>query len=182
MCIDAGYDTIEHGTNLTVDQAKQMRDNGIAWVPTIFIHKFILNRLKEKIENKGFDSLTDREKQTHRIYSRSIETYRNNFLHLADTGVMVLAGTDMVFDDWEPAPVADELKCMTDFGFDNLRAVATATSNAAKVLGMEKEIGSLSSRAKADILVVRGDVSKDISALHDVEAVYLGGEFVRREI
>ena len=182
MCIEAGFDTIEHGTNLTLEQAKRMRDKGIAWVPTIFIHKYIFERLENKIASESLESLTDREKQTHSLYGHSVEVYKNNFLDLANTGVTVLAGTDMVFDGENPAPVAEELKCMTDFGFDNLRAIATATSSAAKVLGMENEIGSLSPGLKADILVVRGDVSKDISALNAVEAVFLDGKNVRREI
>jgi imidazolonepropionase-like amidohydrolase len=101
---------------------------------------------------------------------------------LADTGVTVLAGTDIVFEGGDAAPVADELKCMADLGFDNLRAVAAATSSPAKILGKEGEIGSLNPGAKADILVARGDVSKDINALHTVEAVYLDGKYIRREI
>ena len=182
MSIEAGYDTIEHGTELTLEQAKRMRDKGIAWVPTMYIHKFVYERLLKKIDENGYDSLTDREKQTHKLYTHCVEVYKNNFLKLADTGVTVLAGTDMVFDGESPAPVADELKCMVDLGMDNLRAIATATSNAAKVLGKEDEIGSLKPEAKADILVVRGDVTKEISALNDVEAVYFDGKYVRREI
>ncbi|MCL2007430.1 MAG: amidohydrolase family protein [Treponema sp.] len=182
MCIDAGYDTIEHGTHLTLDQAKQIRDKGIAWVPTIFIHKFIFERLVKKINESGYESLTEREQRTHWGYERSMKAYTDNFLNLADTGVTVLAGTDMVFDGENPAPVSEELKCMTDLGFDNLRAVATATSSAGKVLGMENEIGSLRPGLKADILIVKGDVSKDIGALKNVEAVYLDGKIISREI
>ena len=182
MCIEAGFDTIEHGTDLTLEQAKRMADKGIAWVPTIFVHKRTLNNLIKKIESLGFESLTDREKQTHNLYTRCVRAYEENFLSLADTGVTVLAGTDIVFEGGDAAPVADELKCMTDFGFDELRAVAAATSSPAKVLGMENEIGCLKAGAKADILVTRGDVSKDIDSLHAVEAVYLDGKYIRREI
>jgi imidazolonepropionase-like amidohydrolase len=38
MCIDAGVDTIEHGTFMSVEQARQMRDKKIAWVPTIMVY------------------------------------------------------------------------------------------------------------------------------------------------
>ena len=182
MCIEAGFDTIEHGTDLTLEQAKRMADKGIAWVPTIFVHKRTLDKLIKKIESQGFESLTEREKQTHKLYSRCVRTYEENFLTLANTGVTVLAGTDIVSEGGDAAPVADELKCMTALGFDNLRAVAAATSSPAKVLGMENEIGCLKAGAKADILVTRGDVSKDIDSLHTVEAVYLDGKYIRREI
>ena len=179
MCIEAGFDTIEHGTDLSFEQAKRMRDKGIAWVPTIFVHKITLDNLVKKIESNGYSSLTDREKQTHELYARCVRTYRENFLRLADTGVTVLAGTDIVFEGGDAAPVADELKCMTDFGFDNLRAIAAATSSSAKVLGIEDKIGFLKAGAKADILVCRADASIDITALRNVEAVYLDGKNIK---
>ena len=182
MCIEAGFDTIEHGTNLTLEQAASMRDKGIAWVPTIFVHKITLDKLVKKINSAGYESLSEWEKQTQELYTRCVRAYENNFFALANTGVTVLAGTDIVFEGGDAAPVADELKCMTDFGFDNLRAVAAATSSPAKVLGMDGEIGIIKAGAKADLLVVRGSVSEDITALRNVEAVYLDGENIRREI
>ena len=180
MCIEAGFDTIEHGTDLTLDQAKRMRDKGLAWVPTILVHKLVLDGLNKKINNSGFESLTDREKQTHKLYTSCVKAYDENFLRLADTGVTVLAGTDIVFEGGDAAPAADEVKCFVDLGFDNLRAIATATSNSAKVLGLEKEIGCLNPESKADILVVKGDASKDISALRNIEAVYFDGKLVNK--
>ena len=45
MCIDAGFDTIEHGTFMTREQAVQMRDKGIAWVPTIIAYTYIYEQL-----------------------------------------------------------------------------------------------------------------------------------------
>lgn len=182
MCIEAGFDTIEHGTDLTLEQAKRMADKGIAWVPTMFVHKITFENLVKKIDASGYESLTDREKQTHKLYERCVRTYKDNFLALAGTGVTVLAGTDIVFEGGDAAPVADELKCMTDLGFDNLRAIAAATSSSAKVLGLEGEIGCLKTGAKADILVARGNALKDIGALREVEAVYFDGKPVRREI
>ena len=38
MCIDAGVDTIEHGTFMSEEQAKQMVEKGIAWVPTVMVY------------------------------------------------------------------------------------------------------------------------------------------------
>jgi imidazolonepropionase-like amidohydrolase len=43
---------------------------------------------------------------------------------------------------------------------------------------MEGEIGMLAEGARADILVVDGDPSKDIKDLKNVKAVYYGGELV----
>jgi len=181
MCIDAGFDTIEHGTNLTVEQGDQMRKKGIGWVPTIYVHKIVLKRLQDRIgaDGSGYDSLTDREKQTHRLYSRTMETYHKNFFNVYNSGVLTMAGTDCPFDGLEYATVAWELECMVECGLDPVKAIATATSNSAQMLELAGEIGILAPGAIADIAVAEGDAIQDITALQRIRAVYQGGNPVR---
>lgn len=50
MCIDAGFDTIEHGTFLTEVQARQMAKKGIAWTPTITAYTYLYEQTKQMIE------------------------------------------------------------------------------------------------------------------------------------
>ena len=50
MCIDAGFDTIEHGTFLTEAQARQMAEKGIAWTPTITAYTYLYEQTKQMIE------------------------------------------------------------------------------------------------------------------------------------
>ena len=57
-----------------------------------------------------------------------------------------------------------------------MEAIRTATYNAASVLGIENETGSLKEGLAGDLLIVKGDVSKNIRALDDVQEVYLAGE------
>ena len=59
-----------------------------------------------------------------------------------------------------------------------MEAIRTATYNAASVLGIENETGSLKEGLAGDLLIVKGDVSKNIRALDDVQEVYLAGEIV----
>ena len=47
MCIDAGFDTIEHGTFLTFEQAEQMAKNGRAWTPTIMAYTYLYEVCKK---------------------------------------------------------------------------------------------------------------------------------------
>ena len=65
-----------------------------------------------------------------------------------------------------------------DYGITPVEAVRTATYNAASVLGIEMETGSLKEGLAGDLLVVKGDVSKNIRALDDVLEVYLAGKTV----
>ena len=74
--------------------------------------------------------------------------------------------------------IHQELGYMVDYGITPMEAIRTATYNAASVLGIENETGSLKEGLAGDLLIVKGDVSKNIRALDDVQEVYLAGEIV----
>ena len=180
MCIDAGFDTIEHGTFLTEAQARQMAEKGIAWTPTITAYTYLYEQTKQMIE-AGVDMdnpIAARAVHDQAFFQPAFEAYRDNFKKLYDTGVTVLAGSDMVLYKAPPLPIHQELGYMVDYGITPVEAVRTATYNAASVLGIEKETGSLKEGLAGDLLVVKGDVSKNIRALDDVLEVYLAGKMV----
>ena len=183
MCIDAGIDTIEHGTYLTVEQCLQMKEKGLVWVPTIIAYTYIYEVCMERIRNgqlsedNAVDSAVIHELK---YFENAAKAYRDNFKKLYDTGVTVVAGTDMVLDGADSTPVARELQYFVDYGITPLEAVATATGNCAAVLGLN-DIGLLKDGAVADILVAVGDVSEDIKALNEVLDVYQAGKVVNRE-
>ena len=98
MCIDAGFDTIEHGTFLTEAQARQMAEKGIAWTPTITAYTYLYEQTKQMIE-AGVDMdnpIAARAVHDQAFFQPAFEAYRDNFKKLYDTGVTVLAGSDMV--------------------------------------------------------------------------------------
>ncbi len=185
MCIDAGFDTIEHGTFMTVEQARTMKEKGLAWVPTIIAYTYIYDEMVKKIASNDTESgnvvdaglLHDFE-----YFRAAAAAYKENFKKLYDTGVTVLAGTDMVMDGAPAAPVARELQYMVDYGITPTQAIATATGNSARVLGMQGQIGELVSGAIADLLVVEGDASADICALGKVKDVFQNGCVLHRAI
>lgn len=67
----------------------------------------------------------------------------------------MLAGSDMVLYKAPPLPIHQELGYMVDYGITPVEAVRTATYNAASVLGIEKETGSLKEGLAGDLLVVK---------------------------
>lgn len=178
MCIDAGFDTIEHGTFLTETQAKQMAEKGIAWTPTITAYTYLYEQTKKMIE-EGVDMdnpIAARAVHDQAFFKPAFEAYRDNFKKLYDTGVTVLAGSDMVLYKAPPLPIHQELGYMVDYGITPVQAVRTATYNPAKVLGIEKETGSIKEGLTGDLLVVKGNVSENIHALDDVLEVYMSGK------
>ena len=182
MCIDAGFDTIEHGTFMTLDHAKQMAEKGIAWTPTIMAYTYLYELCKENIEKNGdapvSDPVMQKEMANYEFFEPAYKAYRDHFKEFYDTDVTVLAGTDMVMYHSPLLPLPRELQYMVEYGITPVQAVQVATSNPAKVLGVEKERGLVAEGLDADLLVVGGDLSRDITRLKDVKFVTLGGKRV----
>ena len=182
MCIDAGFDTIEHATFMTVDHAKQMAKKGIAWTPTIMAYTLLYDICKENLEKNAGKPVNDpvmqKEMKDYQYFEPAYKAYRDHFKEFYDTGVTVIAGTDMVMYQSPLLPLPRELQYMVEYGITPVQAIQTATSNPAKVLGVENERGLVKKGLDADLLVVGGDLSKDITCLNDVKLVTLGGKRV----
>lgn len=182
MCIDAGFDTIEHATFMTIDHARQMKEKGIAWTPTIMAYTLLYDICKEKMEQHADvpvnDPVMQKEINDYQYFEPAYKAYRDNFKAFYDTGVTVIAGTDMVMYGSPLLPLNRELQYMVEYGITPVQAIQTATSNPAKVLGVENERGLVAEGLDADLLVVDGDLSKDITCLNQVRFVALGGKRV----
>ncbi|MDD3140694.1 MAG: amidohydrolase family protein [Lachnospiraceae bacterium] len=180
MCIDAGFDTIEHGTFLTLEQVKQMAANGQAWVPTMtaytVLYEFCLEKLKEGVDSSN--RIAVKAMKDMAFFEPAYHAYKDNFKSFYDTGVTIVTGSDMVLYGAPPMPINRELALMVDYGITPIQAIQTATSNPARVLGIEQETGSLKEGLVADMIVVSGNVAKDISALNNLEKVFLNGTIV----
>ena len=70
------------------------------------------------------------------------------------------------------------LELAVEAGMSPSEAIDSVTSKAARVCGLAGEVGALTPGSRADVLVVRGDPTRDIRDLAEVVAVYQGGERV----
>jgi len=73
-----------------------------------------------------------------------------------------------------------EIKAHVDCGMSPLRAITAATRINARILGDEKDLGTLEPGKLADVIVVNGNPLFDITALSHVETVVKGGLVVKR--
>ena len=173
MCIDAGFDTIEHATFMTVDHAKQMAEKGIAWTPTIMAYTLLYDICRDNMEKHAHapvnDPVMQKEIKEYQYFEPAYKAYLDNFKAFYDTGVMYKSPL---------LPLPRELEYMVEYGITPVQAVQTATSNPAKVLGVDGERGLMKEGLDADILVVGGDLSKDIKCLNDVRLVTMDGKRV----
>lgn len=143
MAIQAGVDTIEHGTFMTVEQAKQMAEKGIIWVPTMMTF-FELADYFRKMEQQTFSGVKNHsfDKQAE-FFKESEQAYRENFAKLMETGVKIATGTDIVLDGYPITPVSGEVGLMVDLGMEPIRAIQAATQTPAQVLDIGHEVGLL---------------------------------------
>jgi hypothetical protein len=68
-----------------------------------------------------------------------------------------------------------EIELLVEAGFSPLEAIKIATLNGAVYLGKEKEIGSIAAGKNADLVVIKGDPSNQISDIENVEIVFKDG-------
>jgi imidazolonepropionase-like amidohydrolase len=92
---------------------------------------------------------------------------------IATPGLQVIFGTDAVA--LAHGRNADELFCRVRAGQSAMDAITSATSITAKALGLGDRIGAIDSGFDADLIAVRGDPSRDITALRHVSFVMRGG-------
>ena len=132
MAVRAGVDTMEHGSDLDVDTAKQMADRGITLVPTLLVSKRIMDRWDDYKAIPMFRSIPVRAK-------RAVESFQ---IALA-AGVAMGAGTDLFFGMGRFESLPEEIEYMVACGMDAAEALAAATHRGAAALGMAERIGTV---------------------------------------
>jgi enamidase len=95
----------------------------------------------------------------------------------AKAGGLLIAGTDPTGAGGVVPGYSNhrQLELLVEAGFTPLEAISIGTLNGAKYLGRENRIGTIVAGKQADLVVVDGDPSKDISSLRNVHLVFKQG-------
>jgi imidazolonepropionase-like amidohydrolase len=168
MAIKAGVDSIEHGTFLKDDTLLEMKKNGVYLVPTLFAPEWLHGK-EDKYPTAIRAKITSVVKQIQIM-----------FQHAVKLGVPIAFGTDAAV---EPHGMnAQEFTGMTRNGMAPADALMAATTSAAKLLGVDKETGTLEAGKAADIIALPGNPLMDIHATEHptfvmkAGVVYVGGK------
>ena len=105
-----------------------------------------------------------------------IETHQQSFRQAVEAGVNIAMGTDSGVG--KHGENGRELQLMVENGMTAMQAIVASTQNAARLLHVDKHIGTLEVGKLADIIVVNGDVLGDISRIADktnIQLVLKGG-------
>jgi imidazolonepropionase-like amidohydrolase len=169
--IAAHVDSVEHGSELTVEQATAMASAGITLVPTLYILRYYL----EDADN--LDLSEDRVADLQRTVDTVIVPFERRFPAILATGVKVAFGSDSFMA--LHGKNLRELEYMVEAGMTPEQALRAGTAASAALLGWQGKVGSLAPGAYADLVAMKGDPRKDISAVARPSLVLKGGAVVR---
>jgi len=93
-------------------------------------------------------------------------------------GVKIAFGTDAGVS--KHGRNADEFELMVKYGMTPEQAIVAATVNAADLLGVSADAGTIAAGKRADIIAVAGDPLSDVTALKAVDFVMARGVITKR--
>jgi len=184
MAIAAGVDSLEHARYLDHEDVSAMADRGIAWVAAVSGVRDKLPIGEKFLEHNLLSPALRREVEETLEFSRPIIAVQEaNIERALDAGVMIGAGTDRTgaYGEDPFADVVRELEVLVDLGMPADLAIKSATSTAARIMGIESTVGTVAMGHIADLFVVAGDPLTDVGVLRNVALVIKGGDVVRSD-
>lgn len=160
----AGADSIEHGTFMTDEVIALMKEHGTYYVPTLSAGTFVL----EKAKVPGYFPPL--------IIPKALVTgaaMTATFKHALASGVKIAFGTDQGV-----APHGENAKefiYMVEAGMPAMAAIQSATLEGAKLLGVERDLGTVEAGKFADLVAVPGNPLTDIKLMTNVTFVMKAG-------
>ena len=163
--IEAGVDSIEHGSFLKPETLQLMKAKGTYLVPTLMASEWIMSKI-------------DAYPAVLQAKAKAATAARSDmFRNAVKLGVKIGLGTDAaVFPHGQNAK---EFKLMVDLGLPAIDALRAATSSDADLLGIAQKVGTLEKGKLADIIAMTGDPTTDITATERVSFVMKEGKIVK---
>ena len=172
--IALGIDCFEHAYHLTEKQLRAMKAKGTWLVPTAVVTDEGAMEFFKKIGSPPW--YLDRVRSTRVDHHKMLQT-------AIKVGVNIALGTDQF--PFEPnagtTATVHEAELYVAAGMTPLDALRAATLNPARMLGVEKEAGSLSVGYYADIIAVDNNPAQDIATLRTISFVMKGGQVIRHD-
>jgi imidazolonepropionase-like amidohydrolase len=161
---EAGVASIDHGTQLSDQTMRLMKEKGIFAVPTFTIFDYFAHHRDSQDQ-----AATESEMLDYKI---------SEFKKQIAAGIPFAVGSDV--GPFPHGTQARELTLMVQYGMKPLAALQADMINGAKLLRWQGQIGELKPGYYADIIAVPGNPLDDISVMERVKFVMKNGEVVRQ--
>lgn len=169
LAVEAGVDSIEHGSYIDDAGIKLMKARGTYLVPTVYLGDWLLENA-ERIKLPA--PLVAKAKVV-------VPAARKNLAAAFRQGVPVAFGTDAAV--YPHGLNGREFAVYVKLGMTPLAALQSATINAAKLMGWEDRVGAVEKGKFADLIAVAGDPLKDITEMERVQFVMKGGQVFKQK-
>ena len=164
--VRAGVRSIEHGSLIDDEGIALMKQHGTWLVADIYNGDYI-------------DTVGRQQGWSAEVLRKNIETteaQRDGFRKAAAAGVNIAYGTDSGV--YPHGDNARQFAYMVRYGLTPMQAIQSATINPARLLGREREIGSIAPGKSADLVAVAGDPIANIEVLRNISSVIKAGAWV----
>ncbi len=163
--LQAGVDSIEHGTYTGPEAIKLFKKTGAYLVPTLLAGETV----KKMAEETNI--------LPPAVAAKAIKVggdMKGNLIKAYEGGVKIAFGTDSAIS--KHGTNAEEAILMSEAGMSNADVLVSATINAADLIDMTNQLGTLEVGKYADIIAVNSSPIEDIKQLLNVGFVMKGGK------
>ena len=161
--VEAGVDSIEHGTEIEKETLAVMAKKGVFLVPTA------------AAQSADYESAPPARRVA---MEPTMEALRAEIANAQAAHARIASGFDAATEDRQGRN-ALELASLVKLGLTPIEAIRAATTTAAELMGWQEFVGSIEKNKFADFIAVDGDPLADISVLQHVVLVIKGGKQVK---
>jgi imidazolonepropionase-like amidohydrolase len=160
-----GVDSVEHAWLADRAAIEALAASGAFLVPTLVVTDV----------NRDLPGLTPTQRERQELIERR---HRASTEAAIELGVPIATGTDTGEVGVTADMVWREIALLHDHGASPMAAIKAATSGAARLLGLDAEIGSVAPGKVADLIMVDGDPLADLARLQAPRVVMQAGRVV----
>ena len=169
--VKAGAKSIEHGTFLTEETLRLMKEKGTYLVPTFITLEDVTQRGGDYdgpvLELRGKFMMPQAEKVFRKAH---------------ELGIRIVTGADNNYTLRSTSRISLECQHFVRMGMSNFEAIQSATVLAAELLGIAKSTGRIEQGYEADFVLVPGNPLEEIRYLQDVLLVMSNGQIAQKRI
>jgi len=166
--VEAGARSIEHGTYLSEDTLRLMKERGTWFVPTLITMMEMNEEQYDHVLRLRGSHMVPRLEQAIRDAHR--------------LGVKFATGADNYYDEQSINRVSLEVMHLVRLGLSPFEALQAATVSSAELLGLADRTGRVAPGYEADLILLPGNPLEDVMALQDVLMVVSNGQVALRRI